>query len=67
MTDRGCLVAQIGDTVRLLEPGPLYGTFGKVIAQHTDTEASPGTARICAVLSDSGAILDVSADRLKVL
>lgn len=63
----GYLVAQLNDVVQILEPGPLYGTYGKVIDQRNDIKASPITARVCTVLSDGGATIEVSADRLEVL
>jgi hypothetical protein len=62
----GYLVAQIGDLVRIDNPGPLFGTFGEVIDQRPDYGSSV-TARICTVRLDGGPVIDVSADLLEVL
>lgn len=60
------VVAQVRDTVRIEVPGPLYGTFGEVIAQRSDSAPSV-TGRICRVLSDGGAKVTIHADYLRVL
>lgn len=62
----GYLVAQVGDLVQIEQPGPLFGTYGEVIAERGDHRPSV-TARVCTVRSDGGAEVEIHADLLAVL